>query len=511
MAFSMYANKEPVKVRRRTISRASSRRSQVNSSQSKQSKQAERGQSSCSDSEDDARTRDSDAQGVDINDEKAWDTDLENEDESHPSYDHSGRTAYIQACKKLGVVPVSYFLRHMHDQELNMKHHGLGATGMQAISGVMMGNTKILTLDLSDNWLGMEGGLAVCEMLRENCFITTLTLNDNRLNHCAKELCQTMLMNSSLQRVTLAGNGFDDKAAVHFAEFLLTCHLEYLNLSHNDLGEAAGLLLGPAISENSTLKELDLSWNQLRRKGAMAIGIGVKTNVKMKKINLSWNGFGLEGAIGIADALKGNSVLEEIDISNNRIMTEGAVLIGKGLSANETLKVLKMGKNPMQSAGCWGICAAILRNPNCALQELDFENITVNRDFDEIYKQVQEQIPDLKLRHGGTEIPLKPRPPVDPMNKLMAYVDKHNLRIVDFFNKFDKDGSMSVSYDEFKQGLQDMGISLTEEEVHAMLTELDRDGDGEINYSELVIGHADFQEKSREPKVSVSLFRPMTS
>ena len=26
----------------------------------------------------------------------------------------------------------------------------------------------------------------------------------------------------------------------------------------------------------------------------------------------------------------------------------------------------------MQSAGCWGICAAILKNPSCVLTELDF-------------------------------------------------------------------------------------------------------------------------------------------
>ena len=35
-------------------------------------------------------------------------------------------------------------------------------------------NTKILELDLSDNWLGQKGGIAVCEMLKENCFITNL-------------------------------------------------------------------------------------------------------------------------------------------------------------------------------------------------------------------------------------------------------------------------------------------------------------------------------------------------
>ena len=52
--------------------------------------------------------------------------------------------------------------------------------------------------------------------------------------------------------------------------------VEYLDLSHNNFGEGAGMVLGPAISENSTMKELDLSWNSIRRKGAMTIAIGVK-------------------------------------------------------------------------------------------------------------------------------------------------------------------------------------------------------------------------------------------
>ena len=64
-----------------TISRASSRRSQADSAQSKQ---AERGQSSGSDSEnEDNRTRTSDLDNIaiDISDEKAWDTDLEQDGE----------------------------------------------------------------------------------------------------------------------------------------------------------------------------------------------------------------------------------------------------------------------------------------------------------------------------------------------------------------------------------------------------------------------------------------------
>lgn len=509
MAFSMYANKEPTKVRRRTVSRASSRRSRADSTQSKS---VHPGQSSASESEGEGRntrTSDLDVQGIEITDEKAFDTDLEPE-ETPATYDHSGRTTYLEECKKLGVIPASYFLRHMQPEDgvLDMKHHGLGASGMGALSPALMANTRILRLDLSDNWLGFDGGLALCSMIKENCFITDLTLSDNRLNSCAPELCRTLTMNDTLKRVTLSGNKFDDNAAEYFAEYInLNRRVEYLNLSHNLLCEAAGVLLGPAVSDNSILKELDLSWNHLRMKGAVAIAVGLKSNVMLKRLNISWNGFGVDGAIALGDALKGNSVLEELNISNNRIMAEGAVVIGKGLAENETLKVLRMAKNPMQSAGCWGICAAILRNPGCVLEVLDFEDVLVNKDFEEIFKQVKKQLPNLKCRHGGTEPPLKPKARIHPMVRLLAYIDNNNLRIVDFFNKFDKDGSMSVTREEFVEGLVEIGINLNEEDVELLLSELDRDGDGEINYSELAIGHQDFQDRANR----LSLLRPMTS
>ena len=56
--------------------------------------------------------------------------------------------------------------------------------------------------------------------------------------------------------------------------------LEFLDLSHNNFGEAAGKLLGPAISENTCLKHLILSWNNLRRKGAIAIAKGLQVNIE---------------------------------------------------------------------------------------------------------------------------------------------------------------------------------------------------------------------------------------
>ncbi|XP_052212583.1 leucine-rich repeat-containing protein 74A-like isoform X2 [Dreissena polymorpha] len=534
-----------------TISRNStrSRKSRLDTSGS----QAFKGQGSDTESDDERKVAnfEADFNTLDIHDEKAFDTDLEvegvnknphivdgvldfqslrlayceqaarmkqkgqTEANQSSSYDHTGKTSYIDTCKKLGVVPASFFLRHMHDPHLNMRHHGLGPAGMRALAESLSTNSQVLQLDLSDNSLGPHGGIAVCEMLKENCFITELNLSENHLGtECAPALANIMQQNSTLTHITLAGNDFDDHSAPYFAEAILsTTKVQVLDLSHNNFGDVSGTILGPAIADNTCIKELDLSWNCLRRKGAVAIAQGIKNNVYMKKINLSWNGFGLEGAVGLQDALKGNSVLEELDISNNRITTEGAVVIGKGLSANETLLVLKMGKNPMQSAGCYGICAAILRNPNCVLKVVDFCDILVNKDFEEVFAQVKVQLPSLTLTHGGMEPPTKPKAKVHPMTKLVNYIEKHELRLVDFFNKFDKDGSMSVTHEEFVEGIEETGIKLTAEEIEILLDVLDRDGDGEINYNELVVSHVDFQEKREQINTVLTVMqpRPMTT
>ena len=59
--------------------------------------------------------------------------------------------------------------------------------------------------------------------------------------------------------------------------------MEYLSLSKNRLGEKAGLLLGPAIAENGSIRQLDLSFNGLRGKGAAAVAKGLQV-VKAREL-----------------------------------------------------------------------------------------------------------------------------------------------------------------------------------------------------------------------------------
>ena len=41
---------------------------------------------------------------------------------------------YLQACKVMGIVPVSAFLNSLVTSKVDLKHHGLGSKGAKAIA-----------------------------------------------------------------------------------------------------------------------------------------------------------------------------------------------------------------------------------------------------------------------------------------------------------------------------------------------------------------------------------------
>ncbi|KAL5008709.1 hypothetical protein ScPMuIL_014290 [Solemya velum] len=333
------------------------------------------------------------------NQEEQFDTDLENEEENGV-YDPTGRRAYLLACKKLGSIPVSYFLRHMQDEVLSMCHHGLGSQGVAALAHALQNNTCVLTLDLSDNWLEGEGGEHIAEMLKENCYITDLNISDNKLGSRGMAAISKMLQdNNSLRSIILSGNEFSDQDASHVAAAMNeNVQLVELNLSNNNFGEKAGEILGASLGENETLEELDLSWNAFRQSGAVQLCKGITVNTRLRKLDLSMNGLGNEGAIAIADVIKQNNALQEIYISYNRIGNSGAMALGKALETNETLKVLKLDHNPIGIEGVTAILQGIYP-ANSVVSDLDLSAVEIDKETRSLYKEIQASR-SVTVRHG---------------------------------------------------------------------------------------------------------------
>lgn len=49
---------------------------------------------------------------------------------------------YLQACKLVGVVPVSYFIRNLDSTTMTLNHHGLGPLGCKALAIALVVSLK---------------------------------------------------------------------------------------------------------------------------------------------------------------------------------------------------------------------------------------------------------------------------------------------------------------------------------------------------------------------------------
>ncbi|XP_072170556.1 uncharacterized protein [Diadema setosum] len=423
--------------------------------------------------------------------DSGWDTDLEiDEKDATEEYDPTGRKTYVQACRDIGVVPASHFLRHMTSPRISMKHHGLGPQGAKAIAVALVTNTTVLTLDLEDNWIEGDGGVYIADMLKENCYINDLNLAENKIGtKGAKAIGEMLLDNTNLRRVNLSGNDFKDKDAQHFTEALRNNYrIKELILSHNELGEIGGEVIGHGIGATESIEHLNLSWNHLRRKGAIAICRGLAENLSIKRLNLSWNGFGNEGALAMAESLKFNSTLQWLDLSNNRITNEGAFMLSKGLEINDSLKVLKIGMNPLTAAGAMAMLLAVKNNTNSVLELLDLSEVNVNKDFVKALEEFRETRAGFhvvfKRAVGQFEKPEEKDP--DPLKLLKDFITENHLRVWDLFKEYDKDKSLTVTREEFKKGLENSGLNMKPYLLNRLVEVLDRDGDGEIDYGVII-------------------------
>ncbi|KAK3539185.1 hypothetical protein QTP86_028803 [Hemibagrus guttatus] len=168
-------------------------------------------------------------------------------------------------------------------------------------------------------------------------------------------------------------------------------------------------ILGPAIAENTGMKSLSLAWNCIRGKGAVALAKGLANqesksmaNIFLQTVDLSYNGLAKEGATALGEELKDNNTLEELNISINRIPPEGAVHLAVGLKANKNLRILSMARNPVRSAGCLAVLKAVEGNPSSSMEYLDFSDISVDQEFEDLLNSIKDTLPNFRVKHGGT-------------------------------------------------------------------------------------------------------------
>lgn len=439
---------------------------------------------------------------LDHDESSDYETDLE-EDFPVPKkvFDPSGRNVYHKLCKEEDLVPVSYLSDRFRSKEIVMKHHGLGSQGTLPIAQALIKNTFTERLDLTDNYIEAAGGVALARMLMDNCFITEINLSENFLRSQGGVAFASMLLkNTSLIKLVLRSNHLSDKDAKAFAEALKENRtLTHLDLSHNEIGEMGGIYLGAGLGMNYGLKHLDLSWNCIRFKGAVGMAQGLKTNDCLSHLNISWNGLSLLGCVALGRFLKKNEALESLDISNNRIGLLATQKLALGIAAHPNLKVLKIGKNPIGDGGVETLLNVV--KAHRTIKFLSLEDITVSpKIFDEI-KEIEKE-KGVTIITGGIGGYKRPKEMPPGMRILLSFIQDNRLRLVDWFNQFDKDHSGGISREEFKTGLKETGLVMTQRQLDRLIDFIDINDDGEIEYSELLRGREiTIQEIRQEKKI----------
>ncbi|ELK01078.1 hypothetical protein PAL_GLEAN10020677 [Pteropus alecto] len=323
-------------------------------------------------------------------------TDLEIED-TEKFFTTGQKELYLEACKLVGVVPVSYFLRNMEESYVNLNHHGLGPNGTKAIAIALVSNTTVITLELADNCIMDEGVLSLVEMLQENYYLQEMNISDNALGlEGARIISEFLKRNtSSLVNLQLSGNNFKDEAAELFSQALSANYrIKAVDLSHNQFSDKGGEYLGQMLALNVGLLSLNLSWNHFCTRGAVALCSGLRTNVTLKTLDLSMNGFGNEGAAALGDVLRLNSFLAHLDVSSNNIGSEGISKISKGL---------ELFLNPINMDGAVLLILSIKKNPKSKMENLDISNVLVSEQFVKILDGVYAIHPQLDVIYKAVQ------------------------------------------------------------------------------------------------------------
>ncbi|KAJ7381769.1 hypothetical protein OS493_039122, partial [Desmophyllum pertusum] len=240
-----------------------------------------------------------------------------------------------------------------------------------------------------------------------------------------------------------------------------------------------GIYLGAGLGVNYGLKHLDVSWNCIRFKGAVGMAQGLKTfllqsNDCLRHLNISWNGLSLLGCVALGRFLKKNEALESLDVSNNRIGLLATQKLALGIALHPNLKVLKIGKNPIGDGGVETLLNVI--KAHRTIKFLSLEDITVSpKIYDEI-KEIEKE-KGVTIVTGGIGGYKRPKEMPPGMRILLTFIQDNRLRLVDWFNQFDKDHSGGYPARSLKLGLKKTGLVMTQRQLDRLMGFIDINND----------------------------------
>ncbi|CAG2219971.1 unnamed protein product [Mytilus edulis] len=312
------------------------------------------------------------------------------------------------------------------------------------------------------------------------CAIALMNLTKNDIGREALILLEEALdKNIKLLDLNLSDNNINSSDCDIIRQIMEGDNmLQSLNLSNNRICNVGGQQIAGGLVRNDRLKVLNLSWNKIRGKGAAAIGYALAKNSDLQVLNISWNGFELGGAHAIAHGLSLNTCLKQLDISSNRIGQSGVTQLMKGVNENTTLETLK--SQPVT-------------------EEFEQKVSKIRKDKKLVVKY-GKIIRDTKAKKTDGDDTMYISG--DPLLVLLEFTRMKKIHILDMFRAFDLDDSHSITWEEFREGIAQNKLPIRPSNIDKLVQSIDMDMDGQVDFSELVISQKAHKRKVEKLKAN---------
>ncbi|THD20446.1 T-complex-associated testis-expressed protein 1 [Fasciola hepatica] len=207
--------------------------------------------------------------------------------------------------------------------------------------------------------------IGLSKAIQNHSVIRILHITRSRMDsdRC-RVLVDCVLDHPTLEFLDLSHNFIGDRGARALSKLISgRSKLKTLNLADNRLQATGGLALAHSLTKKSCLLlRLNLRLNRLRDDGGTAIAKSLLRNSCLKELNLAANDLNENAASYFAHVLAHNTTLTHLDLSNNQIGPAGSKKLQDGMSRNETLLHLDLRFTGGSQEAGYSICQQIERN-----------------------------------------------------------------------------------------------------------------------------------------------------
>ncbi|KAG4132780.1 hypothetical protein ERO13_D08G055000v2 [Gossypium hirsutum] len=245
---------------------------------------------------------------------------------------------------------------------------------------------QLTEVDLSDFIAGRPESEALDVMnifssVLEGCHLRYLNLSNNALGEKGVRSFGALLKSqNSLQELYLMNDGISEEAARAVSELIpSTEKLKVLHFHNNMTGDEGAFAISKIVKRSCSLEDFRCSSTRVGTDGGLALAEALKRCAHLKKLDLRDNMFGVEAEVALSKAISQFTDLTEVYLSYLNLEDEGTEALAKALKHSApSLEVLEMAGNDITAKGTASLAACIaskqfLTNLNLAENELKDE------------------------------------------------------------------------------------------------------------------------------------------